>query len=200
MHQSSLDKMRLFKENYLRPFEGKSLRILDIGSYDVNGNYKNILNDPSWQYTGADVAVGPNVDLVLENPYKWRNIPSDSFDVIVSGQAFEHVEWFWITILEMRRVLKPGGLCCILAPAAGYEHKFPVDCWRFYPDGFTALAKFADMEVLHVSTQWESLNYEDGSDQWKDSMLVCQKHEKMPLVSQLRQTVRSTLLSFALRM
>jgi len=200
MHQSSLDKMKWFKENYLREYAGRQLRILDVGSYDVNGTYKSILNDPAWDYTGADVAAGPNVDIVLQDPYNWSNIPSNSYDVLVSGQVFEHVEWFWITILEMRRVLKPGGTCCILAPAAGYEHKFPVDCWRFYPDGFTAIAKFADLEVLHVSTQWDSLNYPDGSDQWKDSILVCRKPISQNLRSQARSALRHKLLSFALKM
>lgn len=200
MHQSSLDKMRWFKDNYLAEFAGKELKILDVGSYDVNGSYKDILNDPAWHYTGADLEKGPNVDVVLKNPYKWRNIPSDHYDVLVSGQAFEHVEWFWLTMLEVRRVLKPGGICCILAPAAGYEHKFPVDCWRFYPDGFSALAKFARMQTLHVATQWESLNYEDGSDQWKDSILVCKKPASRTFAGRLRQSARNALLSAALRM
>ena len=32
------------------------------------------------------------------------------------------------------RVLVPGGLACIIAPGAQGVHRFPVDCWRFYPD------------------------------------------------------------------
>jgi SAM-dependent methyltransferase len=200
MHQSSLDKMKWFKENYLKAYEGQQLQILDVGSYNVNGTYKEILADPAWHYTGADVAAGPNVDIVLQDPYNWHNIPSNSYDVLVSGQVFEHVEWFWITILEMRRVLKPGGICCILAPAAGYEHKFPVDCWRFYPDGFAAIAKFADLEALHVATQWEPLNYPDGSDQWKDSILVCRKPATQNLKARIRGIARHKLLSLALRM
>jgi SAM-dependent methyltransferase len=190
--------MRWFKDQYLTPFKNKEISILDVGSYDVNGTYKPILSEPSWTYTGADLEKGPNVDIVLKNPYQWRAISSNAFDIVVSGQAFEHVEWFWLTILEMQRVLKPGGLCCILAPAGGYEHKFPVDCWRFYPDGLSAMATFADMEVLHVSTQWESLNYDDGSDQWKDSMLVCRKKLDTSVVRRLRSFVRSRLLGFAL--
>ena len=200
MHKSSLDKMQWFKDTYLVPFKNKAIRILDVGSFDVNGTYKSILSEPYWTYTGADLEQGPNVDIVLNTPYEWRHISSNTFDVLVSGQVFEHVEWFWLTILEMHRVLKPGGLCCILAPAGGYEHKFPVDCWRFYPDGFTAIAKFANMEVLHVSTQWESLNYDDGSDQWNDSILVCRKKLNTNLFSRFKCYVRNRLLISALKM
>ncbi len=118
---------------------------------------------------------GNGVDMVLKEAYKWEEIPSDSIDVLISGQAFEHIEYFWVTMLEVFRVLKPGGICCIIAPASGVEHKYPVDCWRFYPDCFSAVAKFAQLDVIKVETQWEEQGYEDGSDQWKDSVLIAQK-------------------------
>ena len=175
MHASSLDKMTAFREEFLAEKETDSLRILDIGSMNVNGTYRSILNAPSWEYIGADMEAGNGVDLVLEKPYQWSEIPSGSIDILISGQAFEHIEYFWVTMLEIFRVLKPGGICCIIAPAGGYEHKYPVDCWRFYPDGFSAMARFSQLEVLKVQTQWESLDYEDGSDIWMDSILVAQK-------------------------
>jgi len=77
--------------------------------------------------------------------------------------------------LQINRVLKKDGLACIIAPADGHEHRYPVDCWRYYPDGMKALAKWARMEVIEAQTQWESQNYSDDSDQWKDSFLVCMK-------------------------
>ncbi len=175
MHQSSLDKMRDFRETYLTNRENENLTIIDIGSFDVNGTYKDIFNSPKWKYLGADMSPGKNVDIVLENPYNWKSIKNNSVDVLISGQAFEHIEYFWITILEVARILKPGGLCCIIAPSSGYEHKYPLDCWRFYPDGFSALARFAFLEVLDVFTQWENKGYEDGSDDWHDSVLIAKK-------------------------
>jgi 2-polyprenyl-3-methyl-5-hydroxy-6-metoxy-1,4-benzoquinol methylase len=179
MHQSSLDKMSKFRDQYLQDRESDSLQILDLGSQDIGGSYRSIFKNPNWQYCGVDVTPGSNVDIVLHNPYAWKEIPSSSVDVLVSGQAFEHIEFFWLTMQEIARVLKPGGLCCIIAPSGGYEHRYPVDCWRFYPDGFASLARYAKLEALEVTTQWEDLNYEDGSDIWKDSILVAQK----PLVS-----------------
>jgi SAM-dependent methyltransferase len=200
MHKSSLDKMQWFKDTHLTPYANRHARVLDVGSYDVNGTYKDILNDPAWTYVGADLAAGPNVDVVLQSPYKWGELKSSSFDIVVSGQAFEHIEWFWLTMLEIERVLKPGGICCILAPASGYEHKYPVDCWRFYPDGFTAVAKFAKMETLHAAMQWEPLGYEDGSDEWKDSILVARKPAAIGTKDKITTAVRNSLLAFALRL
>ncbi len=175
MHQSSLDKMLAFKNEYLGRRQEEPLTIFDLGSQDINGTYKPIFNMPAWRYVGMDMSAGNNVDLVLSDPYRWRKIKSESVDVLVSGQAFEHIEYFWVTMLEIARVLKPGGLCCIIAPAGGHEHRYPVDCWRFYPDSFVALARFARLELLSVSTQWEPKNYLDGSDEWKDTMFVGRK-------------------------
>ena len=190
MHQSSYDKMLRFKSEFLS--DQDKLSIYDLGSQDVNGSYKPIFTHENWSYTGLDMASGANVDIVLEKPYSWQEIRSSSVDVLVSGQAFEHIEFFWISMLEVFRVLRPGGLCCLVAPSAGQEHRYPVDCWRFYPDGFSALAKFAQMDVLQISTQWEFRGYEDDSDQWHDSVLICRK-PNFPRYMTLKAKVKNRL-------
>jgi SAM-dependent methyltransferase len=178
MHQSSMEKMALFRDRYLSAKKNEPLRILDLGSQDVNGSYRSLFSELNWDYVGIDMAIGNNVDIVLRTPYVWNELNSGSVDVIISGQAFEHIQYFWITMLEVARVLKPGGICCILAPSSGPEHRYPLDCWRFYPDGMVSLAHFAQMEVIEVVTQWQDLGYADGSDSWHDSMLVCRKPDK----------------------
>lgn len=185
MHQSSLDKMRAFRNEYLKGRENERLTIVDLGSCDVNdsGSYKHLFDSENWNYIGVDVSPGKNVDIVLKNPYSWEEIQSNFVDVLISGQAFEHIEYFWITMLEISRVLKPDGICCIIAPSSGPEHRYPVDCWRFYPDGFRALALFAKLDVISVKTQWENLSYSDGSDDFHDSMLICRKPISSSLAS-----------------
>lgn len=165
--------MTVFRDRYLLPTKSPQ-RILDLGSQDVNGSYRSLFDESSWDYIGLDMAAGKNVDIVLGTPYVWKEIPSNSADVLISGQAFEHIQYFWITMLEVARVLKPGGICCILAPSSGPEHRYPMDCWRFYPDGMASLAKFAQLEVVEAVTQWDDLGDRD-SDCWHDSMLVCRK-------------------------
>ena len=107
MHESSLLRMQWFVDTYLDT--QKSASVLDVGSYDVNGSYKQFFTGPRFTYTGLDMVSGPNVDYVLKNPYQWEEFPDAAYDVVVSGQTFEHTEFFWLTLAEMARVLRPGG-------------------------------------------------------------------------------------------
>lgn len=152
MHTSSILRMKWFEENYVSKINKDKIKVLDVGSYDVNGSYKSIFVDKKYEYIGLDMEEGPNVDIVLKNPYDWSEIETDTFDVILSGQTFEHIEFFWITIAEMARVLKKDGLLCIIAPNGFGEHRYPVDCYRFFSDGMIALARYVSLEPLHTHT------------------------------------------------
>jgi SAM-dependent methyltransferase len=198
VHKSSLDKMLAFRKKYLENRENEPLLILDLGSLDVNGSYRGYFEVSSWTYRGIDMAAGKNVDIVLQDPYNWREVRSGSADVVVSGQAFEHIEFFWLTMLEIARVLKPEGLCCLIAPSGGPEHRYPVDCWRFYPDGFAALARFTSLEVLEIYSQNGTTGYSDGSDMWQDTVLVCRKPAS-PKISLWKKGFRHCLLRKLLR-
>ncbi|MEM8569975.1 MAG: class I SAM-dependent methyltransferase [Pseudomonadota bacterium] len=148
MHEDSLAAMRLCKERYSKdlPQSGR-VSILDVGAMDVNGSYRKLFSEPRFAYTGVDLGAGPGVDIVLENAYA---LPFDdlSFDLVVSGQMLEHNEFFWLTFQEMVRVLKPDGLCFMIAPSRGEIHRYPADCYRFYPDGFRALAKYTSCQLI----------------------------------------------------
>lgn len=169
--------MEKFRDQYLANRTAEPLKIMDLGSLDVNGSYRPLFDKSLWQYVGLDITAGDNVDIVLKNSYNWPEIKTNSVDVLVSGQAFEHIEYFWITMLEIARILKPGGLGCIIAPSGGPEHKYPVDCWRFYPDGFSAAARFARLKVLESTTQWApDARYDNKSNTWRDTRLVCRKY------------------------
>lgn len=177
MHLSSYSRMEEFVRDHLAGRRGAPCRILDVGSMDVNGSYRGLFEDPSWSYTGLDIEPGPNVDIFVNDRYRWKEIPRGSFDVVVSGQALEHVEFPWVLMAEISRVLRPGGLCCLVLPSAGPVHRFPVDCWRFYTDGLRALAHWADLDVLALSVADEE-GWSDGSDQWRDAVLVAQRPVK----------------------
>lgn len=199
MHKSSFDKMQKFRDKYLEEKVCNNLNILDLGSQDVNGSYKTIFDHENWHYTGADMTYGQNVDTVLTDPYCWREVPSCSIDIVVSGQTFEHIEYIWLTILEIERVLKPGGLCCIIAPSRGDEHRYPVDCWRFYPDGLSALARYARMIPVEVATQWETGEYPELGDAWGDSFLVARK-PRSTLLGKVRTWLKRSFIQLSYKL
>lgn len=193
MHASSYEHVEDLTQRYLT--KGSSLKIVDIGSYDVNGSYRPLFEDDGWIYIGVDLTPGPNVNVVLRSPYRLP-FPTQSIDLLVSGQAFEHIEFFWLTWLEMTRVLKPGGLIFLIAPSRGPEHQYPIDCWRFYPDGFKALARYAGLELLEAHTDWEP-HSDPGSAPWGDTVGVFRKGERgrlANLLSRMKNDLRRWLL------
>lgn len=167
MHPSSYNQMEAAINEHLGNIT--PLNILDVGSCDVNGSYKPMFARFGWSYTGFDQTEGPNVDVVSTDPHK---LPFDnnSFGAVISGQAFEHMEYFWIAMLEIARVLKPDGKAFIIAPSKGFEHRYPIDCWRFYPDGFRTLGKWSGLTVLEVKS-----DLADRASIWGDTLGVFQK-------------------------
>lgn len=171
MHKSSFQAMEKFKDNYLDI--NKSLKILDIGSYDSSGtsyNYGRFLKEKNWEYFGMDIQKGSNVDIVVSDIYNWVEIEDVSFDVVVSGQAFEHMEFFWKAIEEVERILKPGGFCCIIAPSDGPVHKNPYDCFRFKENGLREIANYVGFEILECYVNNDEISYP-----WYDCVLIAKK-------------------------
>lgn len=110
----------------------------------------------------------PRILAELGTPYELPRA-SRSVGLVISRQAFEHAEYFWLIWMEMLRILKPGGMVFLIAPSRGAEHRYSQDCWRFYPDGFRALARFSNCELLEVGTDWEQPPPDPGSD-WGDTV------------------------------
>lgn len=183
MHRSSLLKMAAFRDAYLVDEAAKSvrsgsppLRVLDLGAmaYAAQDSYRPLFTGAGFDYVGIDVAAGPNVDVVVADPHDWQEIPTSSADAVISGQAIEHDPQFWVTMAEISRVLRCGGLCCVVAPSTGPVHRFPQDCWRFFPDSGAALLAWAGLEV--VETYTENRKYAKGTGiEWQDMMAIGRK-------------------------
>jgi SAM-dependent methyltransferase len=57
------------------------------------------------------------ITAVTGNANDMRDVfEDDMFDLIVSSATLEHDKRFWLTVGEMKRVLKPGGLLIISVP------------------------------------------------------------------------------------
>ena len=147
MNQSSYDHMGLCVEWYLDT--ERHYRIADLGSRRVVQKHlvhRTLLEDYNVDYVGLDIVPGPNVDVVMDEPYRIP-LKSNSLDVVMTNQVFEHIPFPWASFIEITRVLKPGGLLFLVAPSRGHRHGTN-DAWRYYPDSFAALAMFARMHLL----------------------------------------------------
>lgn len=196
MHESSFERMSLFVEKFLAESRGEPLRILDVGSLDVNGSYRDLFDDAKWTYTGLDLDEGPNVHVVTRTPYAWKAIPRNSVDVVISGQALEHIEFPWVTLLEIRRVLRPGGISCLIVPSTGPEHRFPLDCWRFFGDGLRALAHWADLRVVSLDVDMSDSSWSWESAQWHDAVLIAEKPARERALSTIKQEILRRVVQF----
>lgn len=177
MHGTATENAKWFFENYVsRDTFG---HIVEIGAHDINGSMRPLV-PPKMLYTGIDLEAGQGVDIVMTDPYK---IPlhDEAANIVVSSSAFEHIEFFWETFMEMARIVIKGGLIYVNSPSAGPYHPCPVDCWRFYPGAAQALQKWSERQerpvvLLHSHISEYSFTNDAGEvicgDQWKDWIAV----------------------------
>jgi SAM-dependent methyltransferase len=172
MHDTAMRNAKRFFDVYVR--DGVGRQIVEIGSQDVNGSLRTVC--PSGvDYVGVDFVEGPGVDVVLSDPYRLP-VPSSTVDAVLSSSCFEHSEMFWLLYLEIMRLLKPGGLFYLNVPANGWFHRYPVDCYRFYPDSANALAKWGRLHGLRC-TVLEQYTCNQADDGWNDYVAVFLKDE-----------------------
>lgn len=173
MHIESMKRAEWFVERFCPDLKGK--RVLDVGSQDYNGCYAELFKSRGAEYVGVDISPGKNVDVVLRDLLFWgEDIPNDAYDIVICGQTLEHAEFFWVVVENMATCLKRGGLLCIIAPNNFEEHRYPVDCYRFFTDGMVALARWVQFEILHADHgarpgEWKTRRGET------DAMLVARK-------------------------
>jgi len=167
MHPTAMHNGKLFFDAYASKLEGGT--VLDIGAQDVNGSLRTVC-PAALTYVGVDFVAGNGVDVVLDDPYKLP-FADDSVDVVVSSSCFEHSELFWVLFLEIMRVLKSPGLFYLNAPSNGEFHRYPVDCWRFYPDSGRALVTWAKRNDIDACLLESYVSRQNG-DVWNDFVAV----------------------------
>src|SRR5215472_15054233 len=163
MHKTALVHADAFYRTYGGRFPAPS--IVEVGSADVNGSLRQVA-PAAGRYTGLDFAVGPGVDVVLTDPYRYP-LETGSVDIVVSSSCLEHADFFWLSFMEMLRVLKPHGLAYINVPSNGSYHRHPADNWRFYPDAGIALSRWAQRSGTPTLLLESFIGWQD-THMWND--------------------------------
>ena len=181
---------KYFFDTYLK--DAEDLIIVDVGAQDVNGSLRSVAPKNN-SYIGIDFEKGKGVDIIITDPYRLPQ-ENDSVDVVVSSSCFEHSEFFWLSFNEMLRILKPSGLLYLNVPSNGDFHRYPVDCWRFYPDSGVALQNWGRRSGYDC-TLLESFIGTRKKDIWHDFVSVFVKDQKF--ASNFRDRIQDNILDFS---
>ena len=115
-----------------------NVKVLDIGSFDCNGNDRAMFVNSD--YIGIDLTEGDNVDVIC--PGQDYDAPDETFDTVISCECFEHNPYYKETIQNVVRMLKPGGLFLFTCATTGRA-----------PHGF----KTQDEIMKKIDPNWKTL-------------------------------------------
>jgi SAM-dependent methyltransferase len=90
-------------------------KIIEIGSYDVNGSVRDFFKNSS--YIGVDLIAGVGVDVVCEGDKV--DHPDNIYDVAISCECFEHNPNWLETFENMHRMTKEGGAVVFTCATTG---------------------------------------------------------------------------------
>ena len=131
-HPAQQDFVKSIKEKF--PTYFTNVRVLDIGSLDINGNNKYLFDNKS-KYLGIDIGMGNNVDIVCR---AHEFIDYFGFNTIISTECFEHDEYLQKTLLNTVKLLKSGGLFLFTCATTG-RNEHGTKRLETYSSPFTSL-------------------------------------------------------------
>jgi SAM-dependent methyltransferase len=138
----------VFGASKLREKEVTGMRVMEVGSCDINGSLRPIVE--SWkpaEYVGVDIEKGPGVDVVCRAEDLDGYFPKDSFDIVISTEMIEHIEDWRKAVSSIKAVCKPQGIILITTRSIGFRyHGFPHDFWRYTSEDMEEI--FSDCDIL----------------------------------------------------
>lgn len=125
-------------------------RVLDAGAGD--SPYRHLFAHAN--YEAADICkrdahTYAHVQYVCD----LANIPVENsrYDLALCTQVLEHVAEPQSVLIELCRVLKPGGYLWISAPLCFEEHEVPHDYYRYTQFGWRHLMQSAGLEIIEIN-------------------------------------------------
>lgn len=162
-HKEQIEFVSQVKKKYPNSFYNKC--VVEIGSLDINGSVRQFFGN--CVYVGVDVGPGPGVDVVsLGHQYKMSN----SFDVVISCECFEHDPHWKDTFLNMIDLCKPGGLVLFTCATIGRKEHGTIDNepqsspltvnigWNYYKN----LTKENFINHFNLSDYFENFEFSDN--------------------------------------
>ena len=127
---------------------GQRPTMLDIGGR-ARSRVQRSEMFPACDVTVLDIVADPGVDVVGDAHELSRHFPADSFDFAMSVSVFEHLLMPWRAVVELNRVLRPGGVALVHTHQTLGMHDMPWDFWRFSDNAWAGLFnRYTGFEVV----------------------------------------------------
>lgn len=141
-----------------KEIEGK--RVIEVGSYDVNGSLRYIVEllEPT-EYIGVDVVEGPGVDTICSAENLVQKFGQESFDMVISTCTLEHIKDWKKAVSNIKNICKPNGIILVIVPSDWPFHEYPYDFWRYKKEDIKNIFSDCDILVLGEDPQTPSLVY-----------------------------------------
>ena len=147
-----------FGRKALKEADIKGKRVLEVGSYDVNGSLRSLAESyRPGEYIGIDLKAcdhakhkqRPCVDRIMDANDILKEFGQESFDVLINTELLEHIEDWRKAIHNFKSVVRKGGLIVITTRSIKFpRHGFPDDYWRFTANDMRAIFSDCEIELL----------------------------------------------------
>jgi SAM-dependent methyltransferase len=137
-------------ENFCLSSEIENKEIIEVGSYNVNGSFRDILMKMKpLSYIGVDIVKGPYVDEICNICELNTKFKDKQFDVVVCTEVIEHVNDWRSAIINLINITKVGGIMLLTSRSKGFGiHNFPGDYWRYEIEDIEYI--FKEWEILQL--------------------------------------------------
>jgi hypothetical protein len=183
--QSMLPAFQAILGNWLIAHPGQRPTLLDIGGRARSG-YHHTSGFDQCDVTIADIIADESVDVVTDVHCMSADLGIERFDFAMCISVFEHLLMPWKAVLEINRVLKPGGVIMVQTHQTVGLHDTPWDYYRFSDEswkglfnrqtGFeierTLMASFQRIVPLHYYTVFPGF---EGAGGFNDSAVIARK-------------------------
>lgn len=122
-----------FGRRHLGEKQIKNLKILEVGSLDLNGSLRGYIESfkPA-SYLGVDLVPGPNVNYLCPVELIVEALGKEVFELVICTEMLEHVKDWRLAVTNLKTVCTIGGKILITTRSKGFpKHDFPSDYWRF---------------------------------------------------------------------
>ncbi len=137
----------IFGAANLSRHEIENKRVIEIGSYNINGSLRAFIESRRpFEYIGVDIVAGPGVDIICPAQDILSKFGSASFDIVVATELIEHVLDWRLVISNIKNICKTNGVIIVTTRSLGFKyHGFPYDFWRYETEDMQEL--FSDCAI-----------------------------------------------------